>query len=623
MAVPAPICGSAAADNRPFAAPPAENSGHAGRFSARGAMLAGGGDGAVMLDGGLVVVADARIDNRAELVATLRIDAAVPNGAVIAAAYRKWGEDCPAKIDGAFAFALWDAARQRLLCARDLMGVRPLYYRSQGACLHFAQSADALATSEGAAPDLREEAIADFLYGRVLDAQGTWFAGVQRLPAGHALIFEEGVLRLHQHSRITRAPRVLGRDPAEMLCSLLDTAVARAADSDERVGVLLSGGLDSSAIACLLRDQRARTGAPPLPVFSMMFREPARSNEREYCDAVLATGGFDPHVLELDGYAPFDDFETQLAEMGGPTLSPNLACMRRVVTAAAEHGVDVLLDGHGGDEVVSHGYGLLDELAARGAWFSLLREARGAADNYGRSRLVLARRVASRQRRLDARVIARLLAPFDREAAAASAGPPSHLLSRDFVVRSGLGERLRAFARPEAAEGEHAQHLAVLTDPLQPYAFEVHAAFYRSMGVTARYPFWDRQVVELCLALPAEEKLSNGWSRLVLRRAMAGIVPRSVLQRRDKMDFTVHLARGLVRHHDARISELLGSPSSPIAPYVDLARARTTYAAIAADPDAAPGRAVQMIWRAAALGIWLEAGYGVRAIPAPREEVAA
>lgn len=614
-----PIRGRVAADGRTYT--PALV-GEAGRWTGPGATLAGGG-GAVLLDSDIVVVADARLDNRAELAARLGIAGSLPDSAVIAAAYRKWGLDCPERFEGVFAFAVWDAAKRRLLCARDVAGVRPLFYRTARGCLHFAQSADALVGDAQGHRDLRDEAVADFLYGRVLDAEGTWYTGVRRLPAGHSLVFEDGTVRTRRHSRIAPAPLTPGSDPAAQLRDLLDAAVARRIEGSEQVGVLLSGGLDSSSIACLLRDQRRRLGAPPLPVFAMMFREPERANERRHCDAVLATGGFDPHVLDLDGYAPLEDFETLLGATGGPTLSPNLACMRHVVSAAAVRGVEVLLDGHGGDEVVSHGYGLLDELAARGAWLALLREARGAADNYGRSRWVLARRVAARQRRIDARIVAKLLAPFDREAASPMAPAPAHLLARDLVERSDLGARLRGFARPEAAASEHAQHRAVLDDPLQAYAFEVHAAFYRSMGVSARYPFWDRRVVEFCLGLPAREKLSRGWSRLVLRRAMAGIVPDSVLRRRDKMDFTVPLARGLVRHHHERITALFASPASPLAPYVDLDRAQRTWTAIAADPDAAPGKSVQMIWRAAALGIWLESGCDVRQqTAAPQEEAA-
>lgn len=618
MAPLPPVTGVLAADTRPVSL------GRAGEWSAPGIALAGGG-GAALLDGALAVVADARLDNRAELAAALGIGSVAPDAALIAAAYRKWGLDCPARLQGVFAFALWDTERRRLLCARDLMGVRPLCFRREGAGLRFAQSPSDLAAATDRERTLRDEAIADFLYGRVLEPAGTWFTGVQRLPAGHSLVVERGALRVQEHGRILPAPPDAGRDPAETFRELLGGAVARSAAGHETVGALLSGGLDSSSIACLLRDQRRRAGGPPIPVFSMMFREPERSNERRHLDAVLATGGFVPHIVDMDGYAPLAGFEKLLADTGGPTLSPNLAAMRHVLGAAAKAGVEVLLDGHGGDEVVSHGYGLLDELAGRGAWLALWREARGASDNYGRSRLVLTRRVAARQKRLDARLLARLLAPFD-SAAATPVGMrlPSHLMTRDLVVRSRIAERMRGFARPEAALTEQAQHLAVLTDPLQPYAFEVHAAATRAAGLAARYPFWDRRLVEFCLGLPAAAKLSQGWSRLVLRRAMAGIVPDSVLRRRDKLDFTVHLARGLVRHHHERICDLFATRTSPLAPYVDLARARMVYAGIAADPDSASGKAVQMVWRAASLGIWLEAGCGAQTSGAVRlREVAA
>jgi asparagine synthase (glutamine-hydrolysing) len=611
------IGGTAFADGRHISLVPA------GSWSAPGITLKAPG-GPEHFPGAIAIVADARLDNRGSLAAALGLPPHASETAVIAAAWRAWGEETPTQLEGTFVFALWDAAARRLFCARDRFGLRPLCYRREAAALSFAQFPEALADAADRGRSLREEAIADFLYGRVLDAEGTWFAGVQRLPAGHSLSFAQGTLRIRRHSGIAPAPLTRGEDAAAGLRARLDAAVARQTEGYEKVGALLSGGLDSSALACLLRDQRRRAGQPPLPVFSMLFREPERANERAHAEAVIATGHFEPHILELDGYAPFAGFEDLLGGMGGPTLSPNLIAMRHVLAAAREQGVEVLLDGHGGDEVVSHGYGLLDELAGRGAWLSLWREARGAADNYGRSRLALTRRVAARQQRTGARVVAKILAPFDRDTAPVTDRPPAHILARDLVERSRLAERMRSFARPELAATEQGQHHAVLEDPLQPYAFEVHAAFYASQGLAPRYPFWDREVVEFCLGLPAHEKLSRGWSRLVLRRAMAGIVPDSVLQRRDKIDFTVHLARGMVRHHREALDELFAATASPLAPYVDLPRARALWERIAADPDSAGGKGVQMIWRAAALGMWLQMDCGAQASGAARvREVAA
>ncbi|WP_296718914.1 asparagine synthase-related protein [Erythrobacter sp.] len=595
-----PQCGALHPNSRG----PARVQGTTCEWTGSGAALASRGGAAVEIAPGLAIVADARIDNAADLGRELGLAPDASTEILIAAAYRRWGEDCPSHLEGDFAFAIWDAGEHRLLCARDPFGIRPLYYTHTGGSLRFAQSPGDLVRRAGSPPALRDEAIADYLYGRVIEAEGTFFEGVSRLPAGHVLVLREGELALRRYFHLAPAEPE-GRDLHDQFRYLLDEAVRKRAAGTGQVGALLSGGLDSSAIACLLRDHQQAEGGGNVPVFSMVFREPERSNERPFVDHVLATGGFASRVLELDGYRPLDDLETLLEDCDGPTHAPNLACMRRAVGAANESGIGVLLDGHGGDEVVSHGYGLLGELAARGNWLSLWREARAAADNYGRSSLALTRQFAARQNRVDARILARLLAPLDR-APKVSGGGPAHLLSRDLIDRTAFKERLRSFAQPETAAGEQQQHHAVLTSALQPYAFEVHAAFYRSMGVEARYPFWDRRLVEFCLSLPAHEKLSGGWSRLVLRRAMAGIVPEPVLARRDKLDFTVHLARGLVVHHRDRIEALFADePGNRLGDYCDLGVARSAFAAICADPDAAPGTQVQMVWRAIALGTWL------------------
>ncbi|MCM0001376.1 MAG: hypothetical protein NBV68_18545, partial [Erythrobacter sp.] len=218
-AISGPISGMVAADLRPLGPAPAT-----GGWSAPGVRLAGP---VPFNEDALTVVADARLDNRTELASALGLPARAEATAVIAAAYRCWGEDCPARLDGAFAFALWDARARRLLCARDVAGVRPLHYRAAGGALAFAQSAQALA---GPAPAPRAAAIADFLYGRVLDAESTWFDGVMRLPAGHSLLFEGGRCRITRHSRLAPALHDPARPAPEILRELLDAAVAARAE---------------------------------------------------------------------------------------------------------------------------------------------------------------------------------------------------------------------------------------------------------------------------------------------------------------------------------------------------------------------------------------------------------
>lgn len=149
-------------------------------WTGAGAALASRGGRAVEIAPGLAVVADARIDNAADLSSELGLGRDVSTEQLIAAAYRRWQEDCPAHFEGDFAFAIWDAREQRLLCARDPAGVRPFYYTHSGGTLRFAQTPGVLARGMGHAPSLRDEAIADYLHGRVLEAEGRPRAGSDR-----------------------------------------------------------------------------------------------------------------------------------------------------------------------------------------------------------------------------------------------------------------------------------------------------------------------------------------------------------------------------------------------------------------------------------------------------------
>jgi len=195
---------------------------------------------------GLAVAADARIDNAPDLRHELGLGPVVPTEKLIAAAYAKWQDDCPAHLEGDFAFAIWDARERRLLCARDPAGIRPLYYTHSGGIFRFAQSPGVLLRAHQHNLPLRDEAVADFLYGRVMEAEGTFFAGVKRLQAGHALVLRSDTLSLRRYFDLAPSAPA-GRDGAEEFRHLLDEAVRKRSGGHERVGALLSGGLDSSS----------------------------------------------------------------------------------------------------------------------------------------------------------------------------------------------------------------------------------------------------------------------------------------------------------------------------------------------------------------------------------------
>lgn len=570
-----------------------------GRFSGgRGAIHSATFDG----DGQITAAADAVLYNGDALGDRLGLGRGASEPQLIVAAYRRWGEDCVDHMEGDFAFAVADAARGKLFLARDRFGVRPLYYRRQGQCFEFASRVGQLAQSEGEAPARRPGAVAAFLLGRVLDHEGTFFEGIYRLPAAHCLrVTSEGV-SMRRYWQPGPVPLPRRADLPELFRTTFEQSVRDRLRRTRSPGALLSGGLDSSSIACVARDCLAKGGKGKLPSFSLVFDASGTCNERPFIDAVTRGGGFAPTILDRQDYQPLGDLDAMFAEQDGPVLAPNLACMRPLLARARQSGVGVLLDGHGGDEVVSHGFGRLDDLAASGRWIRLWRECAALADTYGRPTWPTLAAICVRHSRMDARIAARVLRRFD----SAAAGEPLHLLSRECITTSGIREEIRAAGVIDPSAGEQAQHIATLAAPLQPYAFEVLANAYAAHGVEGRFPFWDRRIVELCLSLPAREKLDHGWSRLILRRAMTGVIPEQVRLRRDKMDFVHLLASGLVRHHHEEISEVLSDGAGELASYVDLHRARGFYARLAADPCKAPGREVQALWRAVVMGRWLK-----------------
>ncbi|TIW33436.1 MAG: lasso peptide isopeptide bond-forming cyclase, partial [Mesorhizobium sp.] len=181
------------------------------------------------------------------------------------------------------------------------------------------------------------------------------------------------------------------------------------------------------------------------------------------------------------------------------------------------------------------------------------------------------------------------------------------LVNPELARRTELAERFhRAGYMPSSVSASEAlTHRWILSTGLVPHAFEVLDKAAANFGVEPRYPFWDKPLVEFCLALPGEEKLSSGFGRYVLRRAMDGILPPEVQWRRDKIDFTANLVKGMVGNHRDLLHKVLVSDAGLIAPYVNLPEVAAAYARILRRPDGAAPLDVQYVWRSTSLSLWL------------------
>jgi asparagine synthase (glutamine-hydrolysing) len=563
-------------------------------------------------DGRIVVTADVRLDNREDLEAALGQDG--PPGSdsqLIAAAYRRWGVDCAEHLLGDFAFALWDRNERRLYCARDHAGVKPFYYHANPRTFAFASEIKALFAADLGRFPVAERAIAEFLAFVPAEAADTLYEGVCRLPPGHWLTASDSAVETHCYwsARARSAPS--GPNYAEEFAEILTRAVKRRMRSPEPVGAMLSGGLDSSSIVTLARPIAQEQFGAPLPTLSIVFDDTPKLNERAYIESVLDLGGCDPAFLDRGGYAPLEDLDTVLTEQDGLYYAPGMIMTRALYRSATGRNLKVLLDGHGGDETVSHGVGRLMELADARDWPTLWREAGGLSRIFGQSQLGAFMSYFNQyepQRSLATywmrgrRKLAHLLG--DKTAGQGKA-QWSAMLNPQLVERSGLAERRRRMMTPAmTARTEQDSQRAILSSTLQSTAFETLDRVAASSGVELRYPFWDKDLVEFCLGLPSQEKINRGWTRSILRRSMEGL-PEMVRWRTSKFDFSAHIAAGIVSHHREMVEDILLGDGGELAGYVDVPAVAAAYARLAVAGGNAAGEDLQIVWRTVVLGHWL------------------
>jgi asparagine synthase (glutamine-hydrolysing) len=572
---------------------------------------------------GLVLVADARIDNRGELLEALDVRhqaSELSDAQLILSAYEKWGDGCVVRLIGDFAFAIWDTTRQEFFCARDRFGVKPFYYYVTDGVFAFASEMKALFALPEIPRRLNEDRIAEHLAGIFTDNESTFYRGVLRLPPARTLRVGRGrKLLLKYWSLDPTCELRLASDEeyAGAFREIFREAVRCRLRSAFPVGSMLSGGLDSSSITCLARELLGEGASSRLTTFSNVFDQVPQCDERRYIETVLAGNGFRSHYIHGDACGPLTHLERLHWHEDQPFFAPGLYLTWNLYAAARQQGVRILLDGHDGDTTVSHGYKYVDELAAGRRWLAVASEVRGLATNFETSPWRLLRGYAWHyglspmlgKFRLRSTSLGRLVARSSSAERKAATRPAWRALVRpEFIERTNLAERYDAWRRkqPSAARSEREGHYRGLTHALQPFALEVLDAAAAAHQIEPRYPFYDKRLVEFCLGLPPEQKMRRGWTRLVLRRAMGGILPPEIQWRGGKTDFLPSVARNLRTFDRARLDSIIFRDFHIIRDYVDVTALRRTYQRVTSPtaPDAIED--VMAVWQVASLASWLQ-----------------
>ena len=568
--------------------------------------------------GDLHITADARIDNRDELLDGLRIERGsakkVADSQLILASYEKWGESCVERLLGDFAFAIWDRRRKVVFCARDAIGVRPLYYYLSDRTFVLASEIKALFCNKDVPSELNERRVADHVLGIFQDKVSTFYRNIFRLAPAHTMTVgtaAESVQRYWSLDPVRELRLRSDGEYSEAFRDIFSTSVGYRMRSAFPVGSTLSGGLDSSSIACTARNLLKAGGGDRLHTYSAIFPGLPESDlhkidERRYVDAVLALGDFEPHFIRADKLNPIADLEKVLWHQDEPFLAPNMYMHLALYEAARTDGVRVFLDGLDGDTTVCHGLTYLSELARKGKFGTLISEASKLSRNSPNPHFTLGRiawqfgireLVPERVENLMRRLLGRQQAannPGDRVMNVAFAKRMKQAESNVLVKQS---KRRRWQTTRES-------HFESLDSALIPYTLELADRASAAFGIDARYPFFDRRLIEFCLALPPDQKLNQGWTRIVMRRAMTGIIPVDVQWRIGKANLSPNFKRRLLDYGRPIIEEIMENGADRFQSYVDVPALGATYQRYASNPMGG-GEDAMTLYGAVMLGSWL------------------
>ena len=492
----------------------------------------------------LLAAVNIRIDNRATIAESCDISPEAGLEDMLAAGWRRWGTGLAAQLRGAFAFVLRDPTDGMIYVARDHFGLAPLFVSETENDLFFGQTSQSLRAALGFSPSDDRTMLADFIAGAYLERERTFFDGIARFPAAHWALYRHDDRQRQRYWSLSDVAADPHPDaPVERFRDLLDRSVARCIRPGQ-TALMLSGGLDSSAIAASASLSGPLSGSRPLDALSLTYRETPSWCDDRHLAAVAAMTGLDPVEVAGDVHDPLQDMAFWLRAVDGPHLPRGHSVSFQLLHLARQMGDGVVLSGHGGDEVVSYGFGRLNELAKRGEWWQLWRETRAASQLYGDDRIALFRRYLSHKPYLR-----RLIRRLGRNAVAAS--PIQRRYLSDDAVRAIEPDRYEI--RPAAGRLDHDERmlqLEVLDHALQPGSLEVFALCSHAAGVDTRLPFYDVDLVEQSFSLPSEWKLRDGLSRYILRAAYRGDLPEETLNRQDKFDFTSAFVAGLVSQTD-------------------------------------------------------------------------
>jgi asparagine synthase (glutamine-hydrolysing) len=460
--------------------------------------------------------------------------------------YVEWGEDCVERLNGIFAFALWDEARQRLCLARDHLGVKPLFYAERGASILFGSEIKALLAHPAVRPVVSSDGLAQIFSSVIHEPGATVYKDVHEVAPAHRIIFEPGGATVTRYWSLRSAPHPDSLDATvEHIRALLDDTVSRQLVADVPVTVMLSGGLDSSGIAALAVREFKRLGRS-LSTYSLDFTDHAEHFSPDATHLSLDT----PWALQVAAYLGTDQ-RTVVIDPGElldnlllPTMAHDKPAFGQVESSlyllckAIKRDATVALSGESADEVFGGYTWFFQPEAIKGSSFPWMPPSRGPSPL------------------LSAELLAK--------------ASPDAYVARCYA--EALAEVPRLAGEP-AEEARRRELFFLNQTRFLPVVLDRKDRLSMAAGLEVRVPYCDYRLVEYVWNIPWAMKTVDDIEKGILRRALSDVLPRDALSRKkNPYPLTQHPAYfAAIRE---LVLQLVGDPNAAIRPFIELAVVR-------------------------------------------------
>jgi asparagine synthase (glutamine-hydrolysing) len=515
-------------------------------------------------------------------------------------AYEQFGPACLQRFRGMFAFAIWDAARKTLFCARDRLGIKPFYYYFDGRLFAFASEIKALFEHPAIRPQLEEDALAEYLAFGYLSGEQTLFRGIRKLMPGHHMTLRVGDREIERRVEqywdvpLTGESEPQSEDSWIRECrTRLEETVQMRLMSDVPLGVFLSGGVDSSAIAALMR----RMVSEPIKTFSVGYREDQYS-ELGYARQAASHIGSQHHEVLVGMEEFFNKLPELIWHEDEPIVWPSSVSLYFVSELASQH-VKVVLTGEGCDELFA-GYGRYAYYLLNRRWLPYYEKLPGQL------RLWLRRQIAG-TRGLSANLRRKL-----QHTVLGLGGELNSLLLDNFycafpgaelakLIRRSPGPVYENYQRYwNSANGAPVLQRLLYTDQ-KTYLVELlmkQDQMSMASSIESRVPLLDHTFVEFAARVPEDLKLRR-TGKYIFKKSVEDILPHEIIYRK-KMGFPTPLRQWLVNARAKPLYDLLRDPDGILAAHLNMPAIETLVQRHLEGFQDATDR----IWRLLNLQIW-------------------